>query len=140
MHRAMKNDATINHPTGRNENLYQDLTILLKCISADSLRPLLARDYLRVLDHLNMVIEQEDGHHLLTLWRDLASFCELSEPVLRRVQRKETERLLNLAGTTGCSWFKCPIFQIAVDDLPLDLFLCADCRRVAYCRPYCQKR
>lgn len=127
---------------GPMDQVYRDFVNLFrKTDSVESLLPFLRRDFLRVLDHLMTVQRVKPGHFVVRTWYDLLSLCGLSESGLRQERRaKEEQRLGSIEGLKGCSWFKCASFEVDAKDVPLDMFLCSGCHRVAYCRPYCQQR
>lgn len=108
--------------------------------SVPSVKKVLRRDFLSVLDTLRPLAE--DADHLsapiiLEWWVDLAKKMGISEQGLR-AQRAAQAKQKAGSDVVGCSWFKCVRFDIPCD--PSVLYRCLGCRKLVYCGPMCQTR
>lgn len=109
-------------------------------LAPDILKVHLRRDYLHFLNCIRqraIVSDPDLRQQVLKWWQDLAAAVDISEDALLAEANAERRKVVGDL-SSGCSWFKCVIFEQDCD--PALLFQCAGCHKSRYCGELCQGR
>lgn len=107
--------------------------------SSSALNAALQPEYMHVVEYLELLAlgsQNDNAEELLRWWQDLGRAAHISESQLR--QAGKAERRKAMGSVVGCSWLKCPLYDLACD--AVRFFRCVGCEKKWYCGVLCQTR